>query len=137
MYHFYNNTNLYVTFRNKYLKDITSKQLGNQMLQELAKEGTEGTFNMSGIRVKKLYPSYVVIEMSSLNELKPAADILSKRQEVLGLEWLQKKRLFGVRADLDEMASFKTKIKRQEQPKGQEDNKDNKKAKKTESKNEL
>jgi hypothetical protein len=33
--------------------------------------------------------------MSSLNELRPAADILSNRKEILAVEFLQKKRIFG------------------------------------------
>ena len=36
------------------------------------------------------------------------------RKEVLAVEWLDKKKLFGDKASLDEMSSFKTRVKKQE-----------------------
>ena len=33
--------------------------------------------------------------MTDLNELRPAADLLSNRKEVLAVEFLSKKRIFG------------------------------------------
>jgi hypothetical protein len=51
-----------------------------------------------------------------LNELRSAADLLtSTRQDVLACEWFNKKRIFGVHSDLNEMAKFKTKIRKAEE----------------------
>lgn len=66
------------------------------------------------MRVKKLFQTYAVFELGDLSELKVAAELLAKRPEVLATEWLQRKRLFGIQADLDEMAKFKSKIKRED-----------------------
>lgn len=61
--------------------------------------------------------------MTDLNELRPAADALSNRKEILAVEYLQKKRIFGKYSDIDEMASFKSKIKKQKPPPSKEDDK--------------
>lgn len=42
--------------------------------------------------------------MTDLNELRPAAEVLANRKEILAVEYLQKKRVFGKLADIDEMA---------------------------------
>ena len=48
--------------------------------------------------------------------MRPAADLItSTREEVLACEWLNKKRIFGVHSDLNEMAKFKTKIRKAEE----------------------
>ena len=46
-------------------------------------------------------------------DLKRVAKVLSKRKEVLAIEYLDKKRVFGEKASLREMSSFKSKVKKQ------------------------
>ena len=56
----------------------------------------------------------MVFELGALSELRPAADLLSKQDAVLAIEWLQSKRLFGISADIAEMSKFKSKIRKDE-----------------------
>ena len=42
------------------------------------------------------------------------ANNLKQRKEVLAVEWLDKKKVFGDKASIDEMSSFKSKVKKQE-----------------------
>ena len=50
-----------------------------------------------------------------MTELQPSADYLTnKREEVLAVEWYAKKRIFGINAEINEMAKFKTKVKKAE-----------------------
>ena len=110
-FHHYNNTNFFVTFRGKYLKQTPIKELAHNVIKPfLVSSGT-----VKSLKVKKIYQSYVIYEVSDLAELRPAADLLtSQREEVLACEWLNKRRIFGVHADIGEMAKFKTKIRKEE-----------------------
>ena len=48
--------------------------------------------------------------------MRLAAEYLtSTREEILACEWLNKRRIFGVHTDLNEMAKFKTKIRKAEE----------------------
>lgn len=69
---------------------------------------------VSKVRVKKIYQTYAVFELGEISELKKAAEILKYRDEILACEWLQRRRLFGLKADIDEMAKFKSKIRKEE-----------------------
>ena len=51
----------------------------------------------------------VNIKQKSLSKL---ASKLAERKEVLAVEYLDKKRVFGMKASLEEMKSFKSKVKR-------------------------
>jgi hypothetical protein len=80
---------------------------------------------VSGLKVNKLDPNeetlilrkvfdthmmvLVNIKQTSLSKL---AKKLAERKEVLAVEYLDKKRVFGMKASLDEMKSFKSKVKR-------------------------
>jgi len=71
----YNNTNLFVTFRDKFLKgDATAtKKLAYSVVKdELSKHAEK----FSSIKVKKLYQTYAIFELGEISELKVAADIL-------------------------------------------------------------
>ena len=67
------------------------------------------------VKVKKIYKTYAIFELEHQEELKQAADILSQRDEILACEWLQKRIIYGINAQLPEMAKFKTKIRKQEE----------------------
>ena len=67
-------------------------------------------------KVKKLYQSYAILELSELTELKEAAELVTQnREEVLACEWFSKRRIFGTQASINEMAKFKTKIRKSEE----------------------
>ena len=70
--------------------------------------------NFTKVSVKKVYQTYVIFELGALTELKQAADLLVKQDAILACEWLQQRRLFGISADISEMAKFKSKIKKNE-----------------------
>ena len=113
MYHHYNNTNFFVTFREKYLTKTPIKQLASQVVKDYLLSEHPDAF--SKIRVKQVYKTFVVFEFGEQKELRHAAELLSKKDEILACEWLQKRRLFGINADLSEMAKFKSKIKKNEE----------------------
>ncbi len=81
-----------MTFRGKHLKGTSTKELA----QNVVKAELEQSGKISKVRVKKLFQTYAVLELGELSELKVAAELLSKRPEVLATEWLQRKRLFGI-----------------------------------------
>ena len=111
-YHHYNNTNLFVTFKEKYLKKQKAKDLAVEHVKNVLQEHPG---NFTRVRVKKAYQSYVVFELGGLTERRPAAELLSKQDAVLAIEWLQQKRLFGISADIGEMSKFKSKIRKDEE----------------------
>jgi len=50
--------------------------------------------------------------VAELEDIKPAVRILKELHEILAVEWLMKKNVFGVKANIKEMAKFKPKIKK-------------------------
>ena len=48
--------------------------------------------------------------------MKEAAEVASQdREEVLACEWFSKRRIFGTQASINEMAKFKSKIRKSEE----------------------
>ena len=111
VYHHYNNTKLFVTFKEKNLKNQKAKDLANTFVRDILKQYPT---NFTKVSVKKVYQTYVIFELGALTELKQAADLLVKQDAILACEWLQQRRLFGISADISEMAKFKSKIKKNE-----------------------
>ncbi len=72
-FHHYNNTNFFVTFRDKYLKQKPIKELAANLRTYLLSNGTFG----GKLRLKKLYQTYIVLELNQLSDLKRAADLLT------------------------------------------------------------
>ena len=54
--------------------------------------------------------------VKSVDDLKPAANKLANRPEVLAVEYLDKKNVFGSKASIKEMQKFKSKVKKQQPP---------------------
>lgn len=74
-FHYYNNTNFFVTFREKYLKGdpTATKRLAYSVVKdELSKHPDK----ISSVKVKKLYQTYAIFELGEIKELKVAAEIL-------------------------------------------------------------
>ena len=60
-FHHYNNTNFFVTFRAKYLKQTPIKELANNVIKPfLLASG-----NVTSVKVRKMYQSYVIFELGS------------------------------------------------------------------------
>lgn len=119
---YYNTTNLYVTFRKTFVKQIETKGAAKNLfydvvLDELKKEEHKEELDkyhvdVSQIKLKTSFSQHIVATVSLQTDFKFIAKILSKRPEVLAIEWLNKKILFGIKADLNEMSGFKSKIKK-------------------------
>ena len=110
-FHHYNNTNFFVTFRDSYLKKKPIKELASDLKSFLTSSG-----KVRAVKIKKLYQSYAILALSELSELRDAAEwVTQSREEVLACEWYSKRRIFGVHAGINEMAKFKTKIRKNEE----------------------
>lgn len=48
-----------------------------------------------------------------MDELRPAVSILKELPEVLAVEYLDRKNVFGKKATIEEMSKFKSKVKKQ------------------------
>jgi hypothetical protein len=111
-----------VTFRKTFVKQIETKGAAKNLfydvvLDELKKEEHKEELDkyhvdVSQIKLKTSFSQHIVATVSLQTDFKFIAKILSKRPEVLAIEWLNKKILFGIKADLNEMSGFKSKIKK-------------------------
>lgn len=68
---------------------------------------------MGELKLKQAYDGYVMIEVGHQRDMKKIANNLKSQAEILAVEWLDKKKIFGDKASLDEMSSFKSKVKKQ------------------------
>ena len=50
--------------------------------------------------------------VKSIEDLVTVANILKTRPEVLAVEYLDRKRIFGDKANISEMSKFKSKVKK-------------------------
>lgn len=55
-----------------------------------------------------------MISVAKLDDIKIAVLALKKLNEVMAIEYLDKKNTFGMRASIDEMSKFRTKMKKQD-----------------------
>eukprot|EP00354_Favella_ehrenbergii_P011555 CAMPEP_0170464664 /NCGR_PEP_ID=MMETSP0123-20130129/9303_1 /TAXON_ID=182087 /ORGANISM="Favella ehrenbergii, Strain Fehren 1" /LENGTH=61 /DNA_ID=CAMNT_0010730377 /DNA_START=518 /DNA_END=703 /DNA_ORIENTATION=- len=46
-------------------------------------------------------------------DFKKIANNLKQQKEVLAVEWLDKKKIFGDKASIEEMSAFKSRVKKQ------------------------
>jgi hypothetical protein len=68
--------------------------------------------DLSQVKLKKSFSSHVVLIAEKVQDLRKIANVLIKREEVLAVEWLDKKREFGLKASVAEMSGFKSKVKK-------------------------
>ena len=92
-------------------------------LQNAVKENLEiededdrpfGQLEVDQIKVQKIFDSHMSVTVGSINQMKNLCKALKKKPEMLACEFLDKKRVFGDKASIDEMSSFKSKVKKQE-----------------------
>ena len=75
-------------------------------------EGKLEGVDLSKIKVKKAFETYISFTVDDQKNMNKIANNLKKRKEVLAVEWLDKKKVFGDKASIEEMSSFKTKVKK-------------------------
>ena len=128
----YNNTYAYISIRPSFLKAENGerkslRQLWNNdfvpWLQNAVKENLEieeeddrpfGHLDVDQIKIQKIFDSYMTVTTGSILEMKNLCKALKKKSEMLACEYLDKKRVFGDKASIDEMSSFKSKVKKQD-----------------------
>ena len=122
----YNNTYMYVSFREQFIaKSEEEVKADKQTVRELYRiavfdylmsaqsfDGKLEGVNLTNVTLKQAFESHVVITVDDLKDQKKIANNLKLRKEVLAVEWLDKKKLFGDRASIDEMSAFKSRVKK-------------------------
>ena len=74
-----------------------------------------GEATVPKLSVSKVYQTYALFNVSDRSPKKTQkriATLLSKRPDVLAVEYLQYEKVFGLQANLTEMKAFKTKVKK-------------------------
>lgn len=63
--------------------------------------------------LRKVLDSHIMVLANiKIKSLKKLAEKIADRKEVLAVEYLDKKKVFGIKASLDEMKAFKSKVKK-------------------------
>jgi hypothetical protein len=68
---------------------------------------------LSGFKLKRVFENHAQVLLASLDDIKPAARKLKSNHFILAVEYLDMKNVFGMKANVDEMAKFKSKVKKQ------------------------
>ena len=84
------------------LEEVVSKMKVNRV------EKTE-----NALILRKVFDTHMMVLANvKQKSLKKLAEKLASQKEVLAVEYMNKKRVFGMKASLDEMKSFKSKVER-------------------------
>ena len=63
--------------------------------------------------LRKVLDSHIMVLANiKIKSLKKLAEKIADRREVLAVEYLDKKKVFGIKASFDEMKAFKSKVKK-------------------------
>lgn len=68
--------------------------------------------DLSKIELRQAFESHVMFKVGKQADMQKIANNLKTRKEVLAVEWLDKKKVFGDKASIDEMSAFKSKVKK-------------------------
>ena len=120
-YKYFNNTIIYVAFREV---SIREPQAEDTKIGEEFKSKVRLLYNakikpdleeigLQGFKLKKVFENHVQVQLASLDDIKPAAKKLKYNQHVLAVEFLDQKNVFGMKASVEEMAKFKSNVKKQ------------------------
>ena len=63
-------------------------------------------------KLRKAFDDHMQITISNLEDLRKAASIIKELPDVLAVEFLDRKNVFGSKATIDEMSKFKSKVKK-------------------------
>jgi len=110
-YKYYNNTYLYISIRDQFLGDGDKGGEVRKLYNNLIRPALKGK-GLKGFKLKKVFDSHLQVAMADLEDIKPAVRVLKELHEILAIEWLMKKNVFGVKATIKEMAKFRPKIKK-------------------------
>ena len=92
--------------------------LHNAVKQNAEKEDPDdklfGDLDVDQIKIQKIFEAHLSVTTGSIKEMKELCKALKKKTELLACEFLDKKRIFGDKASIDEMSSFKSKVKKQD-----------------------
>ena len=146
-YKYYNNSFVYISFREQYLKDADGKKVHSNSLWmhkvlPVLKQWSAGEFSdqpyaididVNKIKVHKVYPSYLVVKLDpneNVEEIEQRANtvqsasmeikgkqfcsVLKRLEIILACEYLDRQSVFGDKAGISEMASFKSKVRKQD-----------------------
>lgn len=69
--------------------------------------------NLDKLVLKQAFDTHVVFTCEKQKDQQKIANNLKFQKEVLAIEWLDKKKLFGDKASLEEMSGFTSRVKRQ------------------------
>lgn len=69
--------------------------------------------SLEKFKLNKSFKQHIQVKMRTLDDLKPAAHALKSLESVLAVEYLDKQLVFGLRASIDEMSTFKSKVRQQ------------------------
>ncbi len=110
-YKFYNNTYIYISIRDQFLGDGDKGGEVRKLYNDLIRPALENT-GLKDFKLKKVFDSHLQVALADLDEIKPAVRALKELPEILAVEYLMKKNVFGVKATIKEMAKFRPKIKK-------------------------
>ena len=126
---YFNNSYAYVTFRRNFLDDESGtkgnmRQFWNKeimvWLRELVPPDVHHTerqtyivLDVNQISIYKVYSTYMIVDAGGhMNAPHELCIALKQRDEILGCEYLDKRIQYGKKASLEEMASFRSKVKK-------------------------
>ena len=124
---FFNNTYMYVSFREKFIAQpgesasetkLSVRELYRTVVSEYLKnaqsnEGKLKDVDLEKLTFKQAYASHVTFTVGDQNDFKKIANNLKQREEIMAVEWLDRKKVFGHKATIEEMSAFKSKVKKQ------------------------
>jgi hypothetical protein len=64
-------------------------------------------------KLRKAFDDHLQLTVASLDDLRQAAELIKELPDVLAVEFLDRKNLFGSKATIDEMSKFRSKVKKQ------------------------
>ena len=109
---YYNNTFLYVSLREPYLK-LKSDAGESNIIRNYFNHNLKPLLEGMEPKLRKAFDDHMQLTISSLDDLRKAADIIKELPDVLAVEFLDRKNVFGSKATIDEMSKFKSKVKKQ------------------------
>ena len=108
---YYNNTFLYVSIREPYLKLKVDSGESN-IIRNYFNSNIKPLLEGMEPKLRKAFDDHLQFAISSLEDLRKAANIIKELPDVLAVEFLDRKNVFGSKATIDEMSRFKSKVKK-------------------------
>ena len=117
---YYNNTYAYITMRDSYMVDAEGEKkqprtiwfddVVHWLRETVNPEPHE--LNIDKLVLRKFAGKTFTVTTGLMRETLALCKKVTKHPGILACEYLRKKRIFGEKASIDEMASFKSKVKK-------------------------